>query len=106
MIPPTAAPAHSGPTVTGLRAPAPVTVAKVTGLSQDSKTPSASPSPTPTAQVKQTPAAAPTASGTDPLWDHNAKTWLTDIVLLMLLAFGFALITWWRLLKMGPVKRR
>jgi hypothetical protein len=25
---------------------------------------------------------------------------------LLLLAAGFAVITWWRLLKMGPVKRR
>ena len=92
------------PTAIGGPRPAPVTVAKVTGLSQGSKTPSPSPSASP--RAKLTPAAAPTASGSDPLWDHNPRTWLTDIVLLMLLAFGFALITWWRLLKMGPVKRR
>jgi hypothetical protein len=42
----------------------------------------------------------------DPLWDHNARTWLTDIALLLALALGFALLTWWRLVRMGPVKRR
>ncbi len=106
VIPPTATPARTGPAVTGLRAPAPVTIAKVTGLSRGSKTPSPSPTAHRTAQPDKTAAAAPAASGTDPLWDHNARTWLTDMVLLLLLAFGFALITWWRLLKMGPVKRR
>ena len=46
------------------------------------------------------------SSGTDPVWDHNARTWLTDMAFLLLLAFGFALLTWWRLVKMGPIKRR
>jgi hypothetical protein len=50
--------------------------------------------------------AAPTTAGTDPLWDHNARTWLTDMVVLLLLGLGFAVITWWRLITMGPVKRR
>ena len=75
-------------------------------MGRSSKTPSPSPTPqlkSPTPQLNKAP---PTASGTDPLWDHNPRTWLTDIALLLLLAFGFALITWWRLLKMGPVKRR
>jgi hypothetical protein len=106
VIPPTASPAKTGPAVTGLRAPAPVTVAKVTGLSKGHKTPSPSPTALPDKSSANTSAAAPTASGTDPLWDHNAKTWITDMALLLLLALGFALITWWRLLKMGPVKRR
>jgi len=49
----------------------------------------------------------PTATaGTDPLWDHNARTWLTDMIVLLLLGLGFAVITWWRLIAMGPVKRR
>jgi ABC transport system ATP-binding/permease protein len=106
VIPPTAGPAPRGPGVTSLRAPGPVTVAKVTAVGRSSKTPSPSPTPqlkSPTPQLNKAP---PTASGTDPLWDHNPRTWLTDIALLLLLAFGFALITWWRLLKMGPVKRR
>jgi ABC transport system ATP-binding/permease protein len=45
-------------------------------------------------------------SGTDPLWNHTAGTWLIDMAALLLLAAAFALITWWRLLKMRPVKRR
>jgi len=106
VIPPTAAPARTGPTVGGLGVLAPVTVAKVTAASQATKSPTPTPSPSPSATVGKPTSAAPAAAGTDPLWDHNARTWLTDMALLLLLAFGFALITWWRLLKMGPVKRR
>jgi hypothetical protein len=76
-----------------------VTVAKLTSTTRASKT--LSPSASPGAE-----AAKPSAAGTDPLWDHNARTWITDMAVLLLLALGFALITWWRLLKMGPIKRR
>jgi ABC transport system ATP-binding/permease protein len=51
------------------------------------------------------PAAAP-PGGTDPLWNHSPQTWLIDMAVVVLLALGFAVITWWRLLKMGPIKRR
>src|SRR5215469_4832889 len=51
-----------------------------------------------------TPSAA--GSAADPLWSHNAQTWLIDMAAVVLLAGAFALITWWRLLRMGPVKRR
>ncbi|HSR82897.1 MAG TPA: FHA domain-containing protein [Streptosporangiaceae bacterium] len=51
------------------------------------------------------PAAAP-PGGTDPLWNHSPHTWLIDMAVVVLLALGFAVITWWRLLKMGPIKRR
>jgi ABC transport system ATP-binding/permease protein len=98
VIPPTAIPA-GGTKVTSLPAAAPVTVARITRSTAAGKTPS--PSASPGAQ-----AAKPAAAGTDPLWDHNARTWLIDMAALLLLAFGFALITWWRLLKMGPIKRR
>jgi ABC transport system ATP-binding/permease protein len=98
VIPPTAL-SGGGAKVTSLPKAAPVTVAKISGTSTTSKTPSPSASP-------DTQAVKTSAAGTDPLWDHNARTWLTDMAALLLLAFGFALITWWRLLKMGPVKRR
>jgi ABC transport system ATP-binding/permease protein len=109
VIPPTAM-SGRGPKVTALPATAPVTVAKVTSLSRASA--SASPSPSPSAastantQHANPSTTAPTVAGADPLWDHNARAWLTDMAVLLLLAFGFALITWWRLIKMGPIKRR
>ncbi|HXW47233.1 MAG TPA: FHA domain-containing protein [Streptosporangiaceae bacterium] len=46
-----------------------------------------------------------TASG-DPLWDHTARAWLIDMAAMLVLALAFALLTGWRLAKMGPVKRR
>jgi ABC transport system ATP-binding/permease protein len=98
VIPPTAL-SGGGAKVTALPTAGPVTVAKITSATRVSKTPSPSAFP-------GTEAAKPSAAGTDPLWDHNARTWLTDMVVLLLLALGFALITWWRLLKMGPIKRR
>ncbi len=103
VIPPTTAAGRGSP-VTALPAASPVTVAKVSVRAQASKTPS--PSPAPTSRLQKQAATTPTASSSDPLWDHNARTWLTDMIALLLLAFGFALITWWRLIKMGPVKRR
>jgi ABC-type multidrug transport system ATPase subunit len=98
VIPPTAL-SGSGATVTSLPTANPVTVAKIIDMRKASKTPSLRASSG--AQAVKT-----SAAGTDPLWDHNALTWLTDMAVLLLLAFGFALITWWRLLKMGPIKRR
>jgi ABC transport system ATP-binding/permease protein len=101
VIPPTATPGR-GLRVTSMPAAAPVTVAKITGGGQASKTSRLGPSANATGQVANSPAAA----GSDPLWDHTAKTWLIDMAALLLLAVAFALITWGRLLKMGPVKRR
>ena len=97
VIPPTA---MSGPGT--LRTRSPVTVARITMLGSRKPTPS----PTPTAQQAKSAPAAPAASSADPLWDHNARTWLIDMAALLLLALGFAVLTWWRLIKMGPVKRR
>ncbi len=53
----------------------------------------------------QTAGSAAAVSG-DPLWNHTPSTWIIDIALVLLLAVAFALLTWWRLAKMGPVKRR
>jgi ABC transport system ATP-binding/permease protein len=45
-------------------------------------------------------------SATDPLWNHTARTWLTDMLAMLPLAVAFAALTWWRLVRMGPAKRR
>jgi ABC-type multidrug transport system ATPase subunit len=82
-----------------------VTTAKVSVRATADTTPGQAISPAAAGGARLT-ATAPTAGSSDPLWDHNAGTWLIDMVILLLLGFGFALITWWRLLKMGPVKRR
>ncbi len=101
VIPPTAA-AGRGLQVTSLPASGPVTVAKVISGGRASKTPSPSATVAAGALVGKPTAAA----GGDPLWDHTAAAWLIDMAVLLMLAVAFALITWWRLLKMGPVKRR
>jgi ABC transport system ATP-binding/permease protein len=95
VVPPTAAGAPA------LRYSGSATVARVTVAAKPHTVkPSANPAPRPGK------AAITASSSTDPVWDHNARTWLTDMVLLLLLGLGFGLLTWWRLVKMGPVKRR
>jgi len=59
-------------------------------------------SPGPATQTA-TPAAA---SGADPLWKRNARTWLTDMAAMLLLGLVFTLIAWWRLVKLSPGRRR
>jgi ABC transport system ATP-binding/permease protein len=112
ILPPTASaagPGRAGPgrqaTVAGLPGAGPATIAKVYPARHHPKaSPSASPSVNPGGPAKGVSSTGTTA--TDPLWDHNARTWLTDIALLLVLALGFAVLTWWRLIKMGPIKRR
>ena len=41
----------------------------------------------------------------DPLWQHTAHTWYLDIGAMIALLVFYSLITWWRLLKLGPLKR-
>jgi hypothetical protein len=83
------------------------TIAKVSAgkkkPARQKASPSASPS-SPSSPAGTTAKAA--SSAADPLWNHTAKTWLTDMVALLLLALAYSLLTWWRLVKMGPVKRR
>jgi hypothetical protein len=43
---------------------------------------------------------------TDPLWDHNASTWLKDIGLMLVLALAFTTLAWWRIVKIKPGRRR
>jgi ABC-type multidrug transport system ATPase subunit len=61
-----------------------------------------------TPRTAKSPAATPaaTASSIDPLWKHNSRTWLTDIALMLVLGLGFALIGWWRLVRLSPGRRR
>ncbi len=76
--------------------------------SHGKKHPAAKPSPTPAAA----PSAAPSSSSgspaltTDPLWKHSARTWLTDVGLMLLLGLAFTLIAWWRLIRLTPGRRR
>ncbi|MHB1432211.1 MAG: ATP-binding cassette domain-containing protein [Streptosporangiaceae bacterium] len=42
----------------------------------------------------------------DPVWAHDARTWLTNMALQAALFAGFALLTWWRLIRIGPGRRR
>jgi ABC transport system ATP-binding/permease protein len=79
-----------------------VTLAKVTlaGHSGHPK-PVRSPASRPPPITKATGASAP-----DPLWDHTAQAWLIDMAAMLALALAFALISWRRLAKMGPVRRR
>jgi len=48
----------------------------------------------------------PPGSGPDPLWNHNAGTWLVNMFLQALLGAAFAAITWYRLDRSGPGRRR
>jgi hypothetical protein len=49
----------------------------------------------------------PPASMTqDPLWDHQASTWLTDMGAMIALAVVFTVITWWRLNRLSPGRRK
>ncbi len=42
----------------------------------------------------------------DPLWLHNAHTWVKDMAGLAVLAVAFTLLTWWRLVRLSPGRRR
>jgi ABC-type multidrug transport system ATPase subunit len=43
---------------------------------------------------------------TDPVWDHDPSTWLTDMGLLIVLGLAFTGLSWWRLVKIKPGRRR
>ncbi len=42
----------------------------------------------------------------DPLWEHQASTWLTDMGAMIALSIVFALIAWWRLNRLSPGRRK
>jgi ABC transport system ATP-binding/permease protein len=104
VIPPTAAGASPSPadiTRHG-RVGSAVTVARVAPVKHEPRSSSPSPRPSPTAPTTAT----ALSSSSDPLWDHTVKAWLTDMACLLALGFAFSLLTWRRLVKMGPVKRK
>jgi len=41
----------------------------------------------------------------DPYWDHTAKAWIIDMAAMAGLFVFYSIITWWRLNKLGPLKR-
>jgi ABC transport system ATP-binding/permease protein len=41
----------------------------------------------------------------DPIWQHTSHAWLMDIGAMVALLIFYSLLTWWRLLKLGPLKR-
>jgi hypothetical protein len=43
---------------------------------------------------------------TDPLWRHNSSVWLKNFILMIVLGLLFSLITWWRVIKIKPGRRR
>jgi ABC transport system ATP-binding/permease protein len=57
-------------------------------------------------------AASDAASGseaeesTDPLWAHTSSAWLKDMGLLIVLGLVFSVLSWWRLVKIKPGRRR
>lgn len=48
----------------------------------------------------------PGAGAPDPFWNHDAKTWLTDMGLQLALGVVFVAIAWWRLVRLSPGRRR
>jgi len=45
------------------------------------------------------------ANNADPLWNHTGSAWLIDMGAMVALFAFYSFITWWRLNKLGPLKR-
>jgi ABC-type multidrug transport system ATPase subunit/pSer/pThr/pTyr-binding forkhead associated (FHA) protein len=45
------------------------------------------------------------SNNADPAWNHTASAWLTDMIAMVVLFLLYSGITWWRLNKLGPLKR-
>jgi ABC-type multidrug transport system ATPase subunit len=105
VIPPTtvALPPRGPAGIRGLAGTPAYTIAKVAPLTKHPRRHKAGQSAEPA--VHSSTATATFVAG-DPLWEHNARTWLTDMAVVIALAIGFALLTWRRLIRMGPAKRR
>ena len=48
----------------------------------------------------------PSGTFTDPVWDHDAATWLRDVGYMVALAVIFALIAWIQMRRLGPRRRK
>jgi ABC-type multidrug transport system ATPase subunit len=47
----------------------------------------------------------PGAGKADPVWTHDARAWLIDMGLQLALGAVFAIIAWWRLIRLSPGRR-
>ncbi len=45
------------------------------------------------------------AHSPDPYWNHTAKAWIIDMAAMAALFVFYSCLTWWRLNKLGPLKR-
>jgi hypothetical protein len=41
----------------------------------------------------------------DPIWQHTSHAWTMDIGAMVGLFVLYSIVTWWRLVKLGPLKR-
>jgi hypothetical protein len=64
--------------------------------------PTSSPTSSPARGAEPTVQALPT----DPIWRHKPAVWLKNIILMLALGLAFTLITWWRIVKIKPGRRR
>lgn len=76
------------------------------GRKHGASKPPASPHASPRATANTAAPAGASASTADPLWKHNAHTWLMDMGAMLLLALAFTLLAWWRLVKLSPGRRK
>ncbi len=60
----------------------------------------------PTSSPARGPAPTVQALPTDPIWRHQPAVWLKNIILMLALGLAFTLITWWRIVKIKPGRRR
>ncbi|HEX3493118.1 MAG TPA: FHA domain-containing protein [Streptosporangiaceae bacterium] len=79
-----------------IQQPPGIKVSSTTGKASPAKAKGASGSPVPTVQ----------ALPTDPIWRHNPAVWLKNIIVMLVLGLAFTLLTWWRVVKIKPGRRR
>jgi ABC-type multidrug transport system ATPase subunit len=84
--------------LTGASPPAPS--GSASGAAAASQSPAATPTGGPAG------AASEASEPTDPLWDHDSSAWLKDMGLLIALGLVFTGLSWWRLVKIKPGRRR
>jgi ABC-type multidrug transport system ATPase subunit len=99
-------PAAGGPAVLPAAATSSVSASASASATTSSSSPAGSPASRPAVPAGQTGAAPTDTVPTDPLWDHNASTWLKDIGLMLVLGLAFTLVAWWRVIKIKPGRRR
>jgi hypothetical protein len=48
----------------------------------------------------------PITTSADPLWQHSSGNWLRDMASMIVLAVVYLVVTWIRLRRLGPRRRR